>query len=152
MITEDYVSFETAKLLKEKGFDESTICRYAGKGGVTEKWYDDYRERVVCFNWEEGYLIEPLMDSKEQYEIIGNTISAPTLQMAMKWLREAHDIHISINMGFDVDNIQYFFFVPIICEYSNKTGQYQTPFGEQEFNTHEEACEVGIKYCLENLI
>ena len=26
MITEDYVSFETAKLLKEKGFDEP--CQY----------------------------------------------------------------------------------------------------------------------------
>ena len=28
MITEDYVSFETAKLLKEKGFDEYTISYY----------------------------------------------------------------------------------------------------------------------------
>ena len=28
MITEDYVSFETAKLLKEKGFDEKVISFY----------------------------------------------------------------------------------------------------------------------------
>ena len=64
MITEDYVSFETAKLMKEKGFDENTICKYADVGGITEKWYDDYRERIVRFDWEEGYLIEPLRESK----------------------------------------------------------------------------------------
>ena len=28
MITEDYVSFETAKLLREKGFDEPTTKSY----------------------------------------------------------------------------------------------------------------------------
>ena len=28
MITEDYVSFETAKLLKEKGFDELCYQKY----------------------------------------------------------------------------------------------------------------------------
>lgn len=33
MITEDYVSFETAKLLKEKGFDEKCqkVYMYTGK-------------------------------------------------------------------------------------------------------------------------
>jgi len=34
MITEDYVSFETAKLLKEKGFDE--YCGYYDQTG--EYW------------------------------------------------------------------------------------------------------------------
>lgn len=28
MITEDFVSFETARLLKEKGFNEKVICYY----------------------------------------------------------------------------------------------------------------------------
>ena len=32
MITEDYVSFETAKLLKETGFNEVTAFVYSGKG------------------------------------------------------------------------------------------------------------------------
>ena len=30
MITEDYVSFETAKLLKEKGFDSDEVGRLGG--------------------------------------------------------------------------------------------------------------------------
>ena len=32
MITEDYVSYEVAKLLKEKGFDEPCECAYSEEG------------------------------------------------------------------------------------------------------------------------
>ena len=38
MITEDYVSFETAKLLKERGFNERTNMPHV----------DDY-QRLVCY-------------------------------------------------------------------------------------------------------
>ena len=67
MITEDYVSFETAKLLKEKGFDE----------------------RCFSFYWSDGSLDANSHDKKTN---LRNSTSsnpvAPTLQMAMKWLRE----------------------------------------------------------------
>ena len=45
MITEDYVNFETAKLLKEKGFDEITFTWYTGKGKfcVGRNNYDEDR-------------------------------------------------------------------------------------------------------------
>lgn len=130
MITEDYVSFETAKLLKEKGFDED-IARV-----VNEECEIDY---LGSFQPSLAYLHH-------------TWYRCPTLQLAMKWLREVHKIHVSVEMGFDVDNHQYFFFVPSICKFSSKTGEYQTPFGEKEFDFYEEACEAAIKYCLENLI
>ena len=41
MITEDYVSFETAKLLKEKGFDET--CRAFWKN-----WYSKISIAVIA--------------------------------------------------------------------------------------------------------
>lgn len=124
MITEDYVSFETAKLLKEKGFNE-----------IVDHCYDLYSFEFIPHCAKHG-----------------GQVNAPTIQMAMKWLREVHKIHVSVEMGFDVDNRQYFFFAPSICKFSNKTGEYQTPFGEKEFDTYEEAAEAAIKYCLENLI
>jgi len=134
-VTEDYVSFETAKLLKEKGFDEPCEC-----------FYDTENNDPSIVN---GWMV--ISNSElEKREFV--CYSAPTLQKAMKWLREVHNLHISIEMGFDVDNRQYFFFVPSVCKFSNKTGEYQTPFGEKEFDTYEEATEAAIKYCLENLI
>lgn len=130
MITEDYVSFETAKLLKEKGFDEgcSFVVNIISKGVMPVSWpttNSDIEDEKACL------------------------IALPTLQMAMKWLREVHKLHISVEIGFDVDNSQYFFYIPSVCRFSNKSGEYQTPFGEKEFDTYEEACEAAIKYCLE---
>ena len=75
MITEDYVSFEIAKLLKEKGFAE-----------VTPMWYN-----------KKG---EPEMRGTAAHT--SDVTDAPTLQSVMKWLREIHNIHIEIgyNMGY----------------------------------------------------
>lgn len=69
MITEDYVSFETAKLLKEKGFDE--ICSFA--------FYKDGR-------------IVDRYDSEFSY----NYYDRPTLQMAMNWLEEKYGVFCAI--------------------------------------------------------
>ena len=38
MVTEDYVSFKTAKLLKEKGFNEATFDDYDEKG---TQWFEE---------------------------------------------------------------------------------------------------------------
>ena len=58
MITEDYVSFEVAKLLKEKGFDEE--CNMAYFNGTLV----DYTMFWFCLG--------------------GDLLYCPTLQMAMK--------------------------------------------------------------------
>ncbi len=132
MITEDYVSFDTAKLLKEKGF----VVPYDSFRGVF------INGEFLRRNPGQGYY----------YNIGDEIIEVCSIQMAMKWLREVHKIHISVEMGFDVDNNQYYFFAPSVCRFSSKSGEYKNPFGEMEFNTYEEAAEATIKYCLENLI
>ena len=71
MITENYVSFEVAKLLKEKGFNEKV-----------SRWY-------VANSPQEGVVTIGFGD-KQLY------INAPTQQMAMKWLREVHSLYIWI--------------------------------------------------------
>ena len=67
MITEDHCSFELAKQLKEKGFNERTLCYYISNGEI--------RESMCPAPWNNG-VMEPIM------------ICAPTHQRAMKWLRE----------------------------------------------------------------
>ena len=70
MIKEAYVSFEVAKLLKENGFNEPTWTRYEDDNEVI--FGDKY-------NWNNSPM--------------GHT-SAPTHQMAMKWLREVHGLSV----------------------------------------------------------
>ena len=122
MITEDYVSFEVAKLLKDKGFDE--------------KCYVNYN-----FNGETQHF---------NYHIPSDGVACPTLQIAMKWLREVHKLHIIIqygNVGQPKDpQMQYWF------EVVDAKGQYCDSNIVDGNTSYEEACEAAIKYCLENLI
>ena len=123
MITEDYVSFEIAKLLKEKGFDAECDYLYADGKLVRAQGY-------AC-NWNDGETL--FADYK-------NECSAPTLQMTMKWLRE-HNIAL---------NVCYFLGMWYYSMY--RTDVNSSGFTSKDFDTYEQACEAGIKYCLENLI
>ena len=126
MITEDYVSFETAKLLKEKGFDE----------------------RCFSFYWSDGSLDANSHDRKTN---LRNSTSsapvAPTLQMAMKWLRKIHNIVCNI----DIESRNFYYYSIYIIR-SGTEAQYQLTSLKPYFETYEETCEAAIKYCLENLI
>lgn len=74
-ITDDYVSFETARLLKEAGFDWPCEKWFELKGCTPVEWGADAR----C-NWNV---------SKDDY-------SRPTLSLAAKWLREENNIYVEV--------------------------------------------------------
>lgn len=121
MITEDYVSFETAKLLKEKGFNDVPVYTY----------YLSYG----------GFYMSSMAVTNKKLYAQGH-IAAPTLQMAMKWLREIH--HIAIETEWE--HLWYAYIKPMTSKPSEED-YYQC-----ESSKYEEACEAAIKYCLENLI
>ena len=139
-MTEDYVSFETAKLLKEKGFDGKCYKVWAHYTSSTPKLW-------AAPTFVEGETIVD-RESVESAERVWNMIYAdsenkyhgylaPTLQMAMKWLREKNIF---------IDIYHYNFrkapFVWLIFAYNKLT-----PRAEQ---TYEQAAESAIKYILEN--
>ena len=133
MITEDYVSFEVAKLLKEKGFDIECNTAYYNGSLIDYTLY--------------GFCID------------GEFIFVPTHQMAMKWLREVYHIEINITFGFPfIDGKQqykYFWSIVRVCdnhlEYpmDDPNSAY---YNEEMADYYEEAVEAALKYVLENLI
>jgi len=131
MITEDYVSFETAKRLKEKGFDEKCRAFYA-------LWFDEV----------EG----PKEDEAENWNIEPKYFSAPTLQMAMKWLREVHKVEVRVS--YDIDKTTWWGGCnPMYEEDEENSNIFQSLLRfDYPGKTYEDACEAAIKYCLENLI
>ncbi len=114
MITEDYVSYNIAKLLKEKGFNWD--CK-------TKKFYP-----------------EPDYDQESP-----NGVSAPTLQMAMKWLRKKHIVIIPEVETFYADGSVSSWEYHIWCDDNYEEGQHS-------FSSYEEAAEAAIRHCLENFI
>lgn len=124
MITEDYCSYEVAKLLEEKGFNEPIRC-----------WYDsakDFHERGV---------------EMRNSDCISPTIMCPTHQMAMKWLREVHNLHIGIVRGPKGYHITIETIPLGVVKYITKE-----IVGTTYVDSYEEAVEAALKYSLENLI
>lgn len=130
---EDYVSLETAKLLKEKGFDGECMSMYvtpkphAGMGNPNEAKIAPHGRDS---HYYDGYLYQ---------------CEAPTLQMARKWLIENYNIHIEVRY-FPMPDIYRYVIIHSPATFENIDSH------PQYFNKDEEACEAAIKYCLENLV
>lgn len=133
MITEDYVSLEVAKLLKEKRFDECCHNQYY----VPEK-------DLVHLDYE---------SSNSENDV--DWITAPTLQMAMKWLREVYNIHITVHYSsFLYGTHPYYWSIDKMDSIPRANTQIEisTNTHDYSFVHYEKCCESAIKYCLENLI
>ena len=99
-ITEDYVSSEIAELLREKGFPQSTlVCNTVYKPNG-------------CISNNAKSFISPCYIGKDIY------VFAPTLQMAMKWLREKYNLFIEIQCyGCGADEEAHFEFSFVVSEF-----------------------------------
>ena len=136
-IEEDYISFETAKLLKEKGFDEATNRYYNAQ-------YDQIRTVSDTFLWHwnnEEFMKRVLMDG---------AIAIPTLQMTMKWLREVHNIYYDVQLLLG-DKAEKYGDLQLGVYQLSISGAYKWECWLYA-DTYEELYEKYIKYCLENLI
>ena len=125
-MTEQLVSFDTAKLAKEKGFDWKTLHFYT-------------KPNSKMFGVDEKGRLYPIKNtSKKLYKCgeyaalnIKNTYYAPTQSLLAKWLRDVHNINnlyvIKTNKGWThsfsllIENISW-----------------------EVYNTYEEALEIGL--------
>ena len=128
-ITEDYVSYETAKLLKGKGFNEECFALYNPDGIL-----------IQC-----GIRL-----NNTQVGRVEGSYSAPTLQMVMKWLRLKH------NLSVEVYRTACGYIGCIVAIPSGTDIKFLEEDGDDlssgTYTKWEYACEAAIKYCLENLI
>ena len=125
MIEEAYVSFETAKLLKEKGFNEECFALYNPDGVLIQS----------------GIRLNNIQVGR-----VKGSYSAPTQQMAMRWLREVRNIHIDICSIYDTNRWLYQVFV-----ITPRTAR-NSYVDKILYTSYEKAVESAIKYCLEHLI
>ena len=125
MIKEAYVSFEIARLLKEKNFNEACEHQYY----VIDKKLGTYNTTDRSRN-------------PERY------IDAPTHQMVMAWLREKGlfiQIGVVDHSTITIPEKYYFFRI-----YENR--RYISHDRTETYYTYEEAVESALKYCLEEVI
>lgn len=153
MTTEDYVSFETAKLLKEKGFKQwcykcyGTAVYHKGEPISFDEEHDllnaglgDEIEYV-----EGGYLYDFGCDNREEHAKVW---AAPTLWAATKWLVREYKLYVHV-----VPSVEGYYWTEKWHSYVEELDK-RYPFGKfiGTFNSPEQAYDAAIKYCLENLI
>lgn len=125
MITEDYCSYNIAKLLKEKGF-KNEYCHnmlLAEDGSVIYK-FTTFRNKDDAF--------EATMQFKKQIPYV-------THQMAIQFLREEYSFHI-----YTFYNNEWVYEIQSLND--------SFTYSKHEGNTSEEAVEAALKYVLENII
>lgn len=122
------VSLETAKLAMEVGFKEN----------VTHLYLDGENILLMIAT---AYTTPPYRVSTSDIEtppeeLLEDGVPAPTQTALSRWLREKHDMYVSVDMmAFKRGWIVYIISMPrkVVC------------FKAKDFDTYEEALEEGLK-------
>lgn len=148
-ITEDYCSFEIAKLLKEKGFDWPQSPFYS------EQDMDEWMQ-------ENSYIVQnPDYNPDIPFDSETITMVAPHISqsLALKWLREVKKIHISLyavsdlpEEGYIPEKITYTYNILDAKEPFHFFDDYDDIINPPQFNSYEQAVEAVLLYILKNLI
>ena len=128
MIQEIYVSAKLATLLREKGFKEP--CRQ----------YYDYYDKLYFERFPYDY--NSMSDT---------CISAPTLSMVMEWLRINHNLFIELRTG-EINQKTWYDFDIIPINGRVVSWEILDDISIVECDLPEEAIEIAVRYCLENLL
>lgn len=121
---EQLISYETAVLAKEKGFDWES-----------EKFYIPETGKICN--------MDAFIDIAKN---LTYTVSAPTQSLLQKWLRDEKNIHISVDHFWDWDDFSN-------LVYRNKEEKMHQIFSKRDgdyisYETYEEALEAGLQEAL----
>lgn len=121
---EQIVSFDTAKLAEEKGFDVSGVNIYDNKELICD---------VEFKNWNNGTLC----------------LLAPTQSLLQKWLRETHQLFVEVNIEMIVRG-QEIFYVSIFSNDKREIDDFGITRMRKitGYKNYEEALEQGLQKAL----
>ena len=126
-MTEEFVTLETAKLLKEKGFKEDVFTFY----------------EVDCV--EGDMILSETCDESENFNEKNDCLSAPTQSLAQKWLRETKNIHICVyncacGYGYEISKADNGTHIT--------SSVYEGPNDGGKWDVYEDALEAGLQEAL----
>lgn len=127
MIHDELVTYEVAKLAKEKGFDEATYYTYEEESKRLNRM-----RYCVKRNSRIGSIIK--------------LIAAPTQSLLHRWMREEKGVIIELKYSDSTEDWRPFW---SWCIYNN--WGFTLEIGDN-FATYELALEDALKYALENLV
>lgn len=119
------ISFELAKLLKEKGFNAPCIQQYYNHG-----------ELLFCVDVHGRPMLKT--NDKSYLDSGGYCISAPTIAEVVMWLRENHGVWISVRIGYGY-------------EFALQSTNQPISLVNDGYSTPTQAYESAIEHCLKRI-
>tara|TARA_B100000953_G_C17740165_1_gene331978 strand:- start:110 stop:484 length:375 start_codon:yes stop_codon:yes gene_type:complete len=119
---EEIITFETAVLAKDMGFNIEVPESYGNDGG----FYISKNKDLIP-NWSRVY--------------------APTQTILQKWLREKHNLHCMVYPTYDGEKNMYRLYYGIE-PVESLNDNYSFEYTDKEYPTYEEALEVGLQELL----
>lgn len=143
-MNEDFIPFELAKKLREKGFDDLCAAYYLPNSSQ------------LFFNTTllRGSTIEDCLFSNNTRPIgyiCSTFIDAPTISQVLKWFRDKKKIHIEIFL-YDGKYSYLIKSITQICEDDLFHKCLNEDTIDEEYVTYEAAALKGIEYTINNLI
>jgi hypothetical protein len=133
---EELISFETAKLAKEKGFKEEVYAYYNDCNNLDfagSEWGE-------ISSFEKDFLFDYNSYKKDPpYDYIFH--SAPSQSLLQKWLREKHNIIVEANYNSSFNYFEDKIFCP---QFYPAPTEYQ----KETHSSYETALEFGLKEAL----
>lgn len=139
----DFVSFDLAKKLKEKGFREKCLAYYDVEDNVGLLFNTLYTDEVTPCQYTDLLQCHNTGEAESQIDDSDFCIDAPTISQVLEWLRKEKGLHIAINniwggtWGYD------------LIEYGRSL--HWTAYRE-DIKSYEDAALDGIKYVIDILI
>ena len=140
---EQLISFETAKLAKEKRFNLQVTNYYnTNKIPYCETGIEYMSDKDTISNWNNG---------KGCYPTLAKDVncSAPTQSLLQKWLREVHGIDITVMPEWQKEKRVYY----VGFSYINSSNKIDIFFSKNndvkvQYKTYEESLEIGLQEAL----
>ena len=136
---EDFVTFEIAKKLKEKGFKEQCLAYYT-------------KDSDFYYNNSYGSDVENAFKSfnSRPNHICGKRIDAPIIYQVLKWLREEKLILIGLSPMQEYDVEETIEWCATVYKADKQGGLSLKE--ELYYESYEQAALASIEYVLDNLI
>ena len=153
---EEFVPYDLAVKLKEKGFNEKCLFAYNDEQVINPKVVEEYgnlsddgyyeltEDGGGKLKWDNVYIYEQQIIFRDKIIIKRNFVDAPTISQVLKWLREDKKIYLEIVIVVDAE---------YMCDIYKISPRPIECLGSTEyFKTYEQAAIEGIEYVLDNLI
>lgn len=143
---EDFVSYELAVKLKEKGFSEKCLYHYSDNKLVSN----------TCKSDNDNITTEDLLMScnylVSQFDTVGSNVvvsDAPTIPQVLKWLREEKKIYVALDFFRFNGNTELWWTYSVRYIEDDSTENILESCKRESW---EQAALAGIEYVIDNLI